>query len=46
GMTRAAVNKHIRTLREMGIEMETVTGKGYRLFAPMNLLQPDVIRTL
>ena len=26
--------------------METVTGKGYRLFAPMNLLQPDVIRTL
>ncbi|HCT4931670.1 TPA: bifunctional biotin--[acetyl-CoA-carboxylase] ligase/biotin operon repressor BirA [Morganella morganii] len=46
GMTRAAVNKHIRTLREMGIEMETVTGRGYRLFAPMNLLQPEVIRTL
>ncbi len=46
GMSRAGINKHIRTLREMGIEMETVTGKGYRLFAPMNLLQSEAINAL
>lgn len=43
GMTRAGINKHIRTLKEWGVELETVTGKGYRLPATMNLLDDELI---
>ena len=38
GMSRAAVNKHIQTLREWGIDVFTVPGKGYRLHGPLQLL--------
>lgn len=31
GMSRAAINKHIQTLKEWGIDVFTVTGKGYSL---------------
>ncbi|MEI7127789.1 bifunctional biotin--[acetyl-CoA-carboxylase] ligase/biotin operon repressor BirA [Pectobacterium versatile] len=43
GMSRAAINKHIRTIRDWGIDVFTVTGKGYSLPAPMQLLDADVI---
>uniref|UniRef100_UPI002243BC3C biotin operon repressor n=1 Tax=Providencia rustigianii TaxID=158850 RepID=UPI002243BC3C len=31
GMTRAAINKHIKTLRSWGLDIQTVTGKGYQV---------------
>lgn len=43
GMSRAAINKHIHTLREWGIEVVTVTGKGYSLSAAMQLLNEEAI---
>lgn len=38
GMSRAAINKHIQTLKDWGIDVFTVTGKGYSLPSPMQLL--------
>ncbi|MFJ5444568.1 bifunctional biotin--[acetyl-CoA-carboxylase] ligase/biotin operon repressor BirA [Pectobacterium sp. CHL-2024] len=43
GMSRAAINKHIQTIRDWGIDIFTVTGKGYSLPAPMQLLDEAVI---
>ena len=43
GMTRAGVNKHIYTLREWGIEVNTITGKGYQLTRKMDLLDYERI---
>ncbi|MCL2895931.1 bifunctional biotin--[acetyl-CoA-carboxylase] ligase/biotin operon repressor BirA [Brenneria tiliae] len=43
GMSRAAINKHIQTIREWGIDVFTVTGKGYCLPAPMQLLDEKQI---
>ncbi|GKW05505.1 bifunctional biotin--[acetyl-CoA-carboxylase] ligase/biotin operon repressor BirA [Pectobacterium carotovorum] len=43
GMSRAAINKHIQTIRDWGIDVFTVTGKGYSLPVPMQLLDEDVI---
>lgn len=44
GMSRAAINKHIQTIREWGLDIFTVPGKGYSLPAAINLL--DVERIL
>ncbi|UQY43878.1 bifunctional biotin--[acetyl-CoA-carboxylase] ligase/biotin operon repressor BirA [Erwinia sp. PK3-005] len=38
GMSRAAINKHIQTLKEWGLDVFTVTGKGYCLPEPVQLL--------
>lgn len=38
GMSRAAINKHIQTLKEWGLDVFTVTGKGYSLPASVQLL--------
>ncbi|MEQ9846783.1 bifunctional biotin--[acetyl-CoA-carboxylase] ligase/biotin operon repressor BirA [Pectobacterium brasiliense] len=43
GMSRAAINKHIQTIRDWGIDIFTVTGKGYSLPVPMQLLDEEVI---
>jgi len=43
GMSRAAINKHIQTLKEWGIDVFTVTGKGYSLSSSMQLLNEDEI---
>ncbi|CAM3621581.1 bifunctional biotin--[acetyl-CoA-carboxylase] ligase/biotin operon repressor BirA [Xenorhabdus nematophila] len=43
GMSRAAINKHIQTIREWGVEILTLPGKGYHFPAPMNLLDKDII---
>jgi len=43
GMSRAAINKHIQTVREWGLDIFTVPGKGYRLPAPIQLLNGDKI---
>jgi BirA family transcriptional regulator, biotin operon repressor / biotin---[acetyl-CoA-carboxylase] ligase len=38
GVSRAAIAKHIKYLITMGLEIFSVTGKGYRLAKPLNLL--------
>lgn len=43
GMSRAAINKHIQTIREWGLDVFTVPGKGYSLPAPIQLLDEQKI---
>ncbi|CNI59761.1 bifunctional biotin--[acetyl-CoA-carboxylase] ligase/biotin operon repressor BirA [Yersinia rohdei] len=43
GMSRAAINKHMQRIREWGLDVFTVPGKGYSLPAPIQLLDADVI---
>jgi len=43
GISRAAISKHIRGLTEMGIDVFSVTGKGYRLAQPLTLLDKTTI---
>ncbi len=43
GMSRAAINKHIQTLKDWGLDVYTVTGKGYSLAAPIQLLNEEMI---
>jgi birA, biotin-[acetyl-CoA-carboxylase] ligase region/BirA biotin operon repressor domain len=45
GMSRAAINKHIQTLRDWGVDVFTVPGKGYSLPEPIQLLNEDLIRS-
>nr|WP_305849359.1 bifunctional biotin--[acetyl-CoA-carboxylase] ligase/biotin operon repressor BirA [Providencia sp. M-27] len=44
GMTRSAINKHIKTLRSWGLNIETIAGKGYKLPYQINLLSKEVIK--
>lgn len=43
GMSRAAINQHIHTLKRWGLDIYTVTGKGYCLSAPLQLLEAGKI---
>lgn len=43
GMSRAAVNKHIQTLRDWGVDVFTVPGKGYSLPEPIQFLDESFI---
>ncbi|ELY4159983.1 bifunctional biotin--[acetyl-CoA-carboxylase] ligase/biotin operon repressor BirA [Cronobacter turicensis] len=45
GMSRAAINKHIQTLRDWGIDVFTVPGKGYSLPGPIQLLKESFIHS-
>lgn len=40
GISRNAVSKHIRALRDKGYEIESSTKKGYRLDGPQDLIIP------
>jgi len=44
GVTRAAVWKQIERLREAGVEIDAQPGSGYRLRAPLELLDAAVLR--
>lgn len=44
GMSRAAINKHVQTLRDWGVDVFTVPGKGYSLPEPIQLLNEAFIR--
>ena len=44
GLTRAAVWKRIAALREAGIRIDAVPGRGYTLRHPLELLDPARIR--
>jgi len=43
GVSRMAVWKHINALRETGVELETLHGRGYRLPAAVELLDGELI---
>lgn len=43
-MSRAAINKHIQIIRDWGVNVCTVPGKGYRLHAPLHLLDKTAIQ--
>ena len=43
GLSRAAINKHIQTLRDWGVDVFTVPGKGYSLPEPIQLLNAKQI---
>ncbi|TDF35833.1 bifunctional biotin--[acetyl-CoA-carboxylase] ligase/biotin operon repressor BirA [Alteromonadaceae bacterium M269] len=44
GITRAAVSKHIRSLNDLGLDIYSVTGRGYKLANDVQLLQPEKIK--
>ena len=44
GVTRAAVWKHIKALREDGFEIASATRRGYRLLSMPDHLEPALIR--
>ena len=43
GVSRAAISKHIAALQEMGFDIFSVTGKGYRIAEPIALLSEEAI---
>lgn len=43
GISRAAVAKHVKSITELGLDIFSVTGKGYRLAQPMQLLDSNAI---
>lgn len=43
GISRTAVAKHIKALMAIGLEIFSVTGKGYKLASPLSLLDKDTI---
>jgi BirA family biotin operon repressor/biotin-[acetyl-CoA-carboxylase] ligase len=44
GCSRTAVWKHLHQLQSIGLEMTSLPGRGYKLAAPLELLDPTVIR--
>lgn len=42
-ISRTAISKHIKALIEMGLDIYSVTGKGYKLAQPLDLLDKDKI---
>ncbi|WP_194757169.1 bifunctional biotin--[acetyl-CoA-carboxylase] ligase/biotin operon repressor BirA [Aliidiomarina indica] len=44
GISRASINKHVQKLGKLGVDIFRVTGKGYRLAQPIQLLDLDEIR--
>lgn len=43
GMSRAAINQHLKILETWGVSTYRVTGKGYCLSEPINLLDQNII---
>jgi len=46
GISRTAIAKHIKALTEMGLDIYSVTGKGYKLAQPLHLLEKERINEL
>jgi len=44
GVSRASISKHIASLGEMGLDVYSVTGKGYKLAEPLSLLDENKIQ--
>ncbi|HIP76130.1 MAG TPA: bifunctional biotin--[acetyl-CoA-carboxylase] ligase/biotin operon repressor BirA [Psychromonas hadalis] len=45
GVSRTSVNNYIKALREIGIDIYNVTGRGYRCVEPIELLNKMVIQS-
>ncbi len=43
GISRTAIAKHIKALSSIGLDIFSVTGKGYKLSSPLSLLEKDII---
>ncbi|HCM48847.1 MAG TPA: biotin--[acetyl-CoA-carboxylase] synthetase, partial [Colwellia sp.] len=43
GISRTAIAKHIKALTEIGLDIYSVTGKGYKLAQPLYVLEKDKI---
>ena len=43
GCSRTAVWKHVETLRRLGIEVDAISGQGYLLKEPLELLDKTLI---
>ncbi|MEW6999768.1 bifunctional biotin--[acetyl-CoA-carboxylase] ligase/biotin operon repressor BirA [Colwelliaceae bacterium BS250] len=43
GVSRTAISKHIKVLTEMGLDIFSVQGKGYKLASPIQLLEQKLI---
>jgi BirA family biotin operon repressor/biotin-[acetyl-CoA-carboxylase] ligase len=43
-VSRAAVWKHVQQLGQWGLEVEALAGRGYRLRAPLDLLDAEAVR--
>ncbi|PSJ42377.1 biotin--[acetyl-CoA-carboxylase] synthetase [Zobellella endophytica] len=39
-VSRAAVSKHVQALKALGLDIYSISGKGYRLAVPLQLLEP------
>lgn len=46
GISRTAISKHIKALLNMGLDIFSVTGKGYKLAQPLSLLNKREILSL
>lgn len=46
GISRAAVSKHMAALKELGLDLFSLTGKGYRLAVPMALYEEEQLQAL
>ncbi|HDN9019561.1 TPA: bifunctional biotin--[acetyl-CoA-carboxylase] ligase/biotin operon repressor BirA [Aeromonas salmonicida] len=46
GISRAAVGKHMAALKELGLDLFSLTGKGYRLAVPMALYDQAQLQAL
>ena len=46
GISRAAISQQIKSLRLLGLEIFSITGKGYRLNTPLNLLNTETLQHL
>ena len=46
GISRTAIAKHIKVLTDIGLDIYSVTGKGYKLAQPLHLLEKDKIINL
>ncbi|GAM78884.1 biotin operon repressor [Vibrio ishigakensis] len=44
GVSRAAIARHIRGIQELGIDIYSVKGKGYKLEQPLELLKPEYLQ--
>lgn len=45
GISRAAISQQIKSLRQLGLEIFSITGKGYRLNTPLQPLNAEMIRS-
>lgn len=45
GISRAAISQQMKSLRQLGLEVFSITGKGYRLTNPIQLMDESVIQS-